>query len=431
MTERSAVERVSEALERAHASQPTLNTFTDIDDERALARAETIDRRIEAGDDPGPLAGTPIALKDLIDHESRVTTAGSAFYRKKPRESAPCVVALESAGAVIIGRTGLHEFAFGFSSENPHWGPVRNPWDTASSTGGSSGGSAAAVSAGVVPIAIGTDTGGSVRVPSALCGIYGLKVTYGRIPLDGVFPLVGSIDTVGPLADSIESLDLSYRAMSADRTPEPQPRRLRLGIPQPWVSDAPTEPQIASSFETLVESLRDLGHQVGTIDMADVVPATPMWHAIAPEAREVHAGFREQGEPYGADIAERLDNADEVTDSEIEESRRWQQMIRTRFADALATIDFLITPAVPVRRKLIGVDEIAGRHYRSVLSYFSALVNHSLLPAIALPLAGTGGPPASLQVIGRRNQEAALLGLGRHLEGQGLVALEIPPDKFT
>jgi aspartyl-tRNA(Asn)/glutamyl-tRNA(Gln) amidotransferase subunit A len=431
MSERSAVERVSEALERAHRSQPSLNAFTSIEDERALDRASEIDRRIEAGENPGPLAGTPIGLKDLIDHEGRVTTAGSAFYRKRPDRSAPCVAALESAGAVIIGRTGLHEWAFGFSSENPHWGAVRNPWDTDSSTGGSSGGSAAAVAAGIVPIAIGTDTGGSVRVPSALCGTYGLKVTYGRIPLDGVFPLVGSIDTVGPLADSIENLGLSYRAMSGDRAPEPETRSLRLGIPQPWVGDAPHDPDIASAFESLAGSLRDLGHQVGSIQMPDVVPAPPMWHAIAPEAREVHAGFRARGEPYGADIAQRLHDAEEVTDEEIEESGRWQKMIRTRFADALETVDLLITPAVPVRKKMIGVDEIAGRHYRSVLSYFSALVNHALLPALALPIAGTGSPPASLQVIGAPNAEADLLGFGRHLEGQELVEFEIPLPKFT
>lgn len=431
MTERSAVERVSEALERAHRSQPSLNAFTSIDDERALARAAEIDRRISTGENPGPLAGTPIGLKDLIDHGDRVTTAGSAFYRKRPDQSAPCVAALESAGAVIIGRTGLHEWAFGFSSENPHWGAVRNPWDTEASTGGSSGGSAAAVAAGIVPIAIGTDTGGSVRVPSALCGTYGLKVTYGRIPLDGVFPLVGSIDTVGPLADSIESLDLSYRAMSGDQTPEPQSRQLRLGIPQPWVGDAPIDTGIASAFESAVEALGDMGHEVSEIEMADVVPAPPMWHAIAPEAREVHAGFRARGEPYGADIAQRLDDADEVTDDEIEESRGWQEMIRTRFADALDTVDFLITPAVPVRKKMIGVDEIAGRHYRSVLSYFSALVNHALHPALAAPITGTGKPPASLQLIGARNAETELLGFGRQLEGQGMIGFEIPSPTFT
>ena len=141
--------------------------------------------------------------------------------------------------AVIIGRTGLHEWAYGFSSENPHFGPVRNPWNTQNSTGGSSGGSGAAVAAAITPISIGTDTGGSVRVPAAMCGTFGLKVTYNRIPLDGVFPLVPSLDTVGPLANSIDNLELAYRAMSADTEPEPELRPLRFGVPQPWYDLSP------------------------------------------------------------------------------------------------------------------------------------------------------------------------------------------------
>ena len=132
----------------------------------------------------------PIGLKDLIDQEGQITTCGSAFYRHQAITSAAAVARLEQAGAVIIGRTGLHEWAYGFSSENPHFGPVRNPWNTQNSTGGSSGGSGAAVAAAITPISIGTDTGGSVRVPAAMCGTFGLKVTYNRIPLDGVFPLV-------------------------------------------------------------------------------------------------------------------------------------------------------------------------------------------------------------------------------------------------
>lgn len=431
MSKQSAVERVSEALKRAHASQDALNAFTSIEDDAALHRAQEIDDRIAAGDDPGPLAGTPIALKDLIDHSGRVTTSGSSFYRAEATSSAPSVVRLENAGAVIIGRTGLHEFAFGFSSENPHWGPVRNPWDPDTSTGGSSGGSAAAVAAGVVPIAIGTDTGGSVRVPAALCGTLGLKVTYGRIALEGVFPLVASIDTVGPLADSVASLDLSYRAMSGDQTPEADARPVRLGIPQPWVGEAPTDDGIGAAFESAIESLRDLGHEVGAIQLPDIVPSTVLWHAIAPEARQVHRKFREAGKTYGADVAERLDDAELVTDEEIATARRWQQMVRTRFADALETVDFLITPTVPVRSKTIGEDEIGGKHYRAVLSYFSALVNHSLHPALALPLADSGEPPASLQVIGGLESEADLISFARGLEGQGVVEFQTSPLKFT
>ena len=156
----SAVSRVQQALDAAHASQASLNAFTFIDDDGALQRAEQIDARIQAGEYAGPLAGVPIGLKDLIDQAGRTTTCGSAFYRYEAETTAPAIKRLEEAGAVIIGRTGLHEWAFGFSSENPHFGPVRNPWDPSTSTGGSSGGSGAAVAAGITPISIGTDTGG-------------------------------------------------------------------------------------------------------------------------------------------------------------------------------------------------------------------------------------------------------------------------------
>ena len=186
LTVRSSIE---EALEAAAAKQPNINAFTEIDADGALARADQLDRQHAEGRELGPLAGVPIVLKDLIDHAGHVTTCGSSFYRHQATSSAEAVERLEAAGGVIIGRSGLHEFAFGFSSENPWFGPVRNPWNADESTGGSSGGSAAAVSAGIVPLAIGTDTGGSVRVPAALCGAWGLKVTHGRIPLNGVFPL--------------------------------------------------------------------------------------------------------------------------------------------------------------------------------------------------------------------------------------------------
>lgn len=419
----TAIERVTAALEAAHAAQGSLNAFTFIDDERALERAAAIDREGHSG----PLAGEPVALKDLIDHEGRVTTCGSAFYRHEATETAPCVNALEAAGAVIIGRTGLHEWAFGFSSENPHWGPVHNPWNLSTSPGGSSGGSAVAVAAGITGIAIGTDTGGSVRVPAALCGTYGLKVTHGRIPLDGVFPLVASIDTVGPLANSLDGIEVSYRAMSGDGEPAPELGPLRIGVPQPWYDNAPMAEEIASPFIDVVRELRTLGHEVNAIEVPDVYPSPQLWNAVAEEAREVHRSFREAGEPYGDDIAQRLSDAERVTDEAIAESRRWQSMIRTRFHDALRTVDLMMTPTVPVRRKIIGEDEIEGRHYRSVLSYFSSVVNHTLHPAIALPLADSGAPPASLQVIGRLNSESALIGFGRVLETAGLVEFSAPP----
>ena len=183
----------------------------------------------------------PVGIKDLIDHEGRVTTAGSAFYRHEADRSSPVVSRLEEAGAVVIGRTGLHEFAFGFSSENPHFGPVRNPWDPDTSPGGSSGGSAAAVAAGITPVAIGTDTGGSVRVPAALCGCFGLKVTHGRIPLDGVFPLADlrrHRRARSPIRSRPRQLVPGHVRRHRRRA---TPGDLRLGVPEPWVGAAPMD----------------------------------------------------------------------------------------------------------------------------------------------------------------------------------------------
>jgi len=213
---RTAVDVVTEALELAARSQADLNAFTLIDHEGAIARASGIDILVSSGRDPGPLAGVPIGLKDLIDQAGLPNTRGGSFPVEPSAHSATVVRRLGTAGAVIIGRTGLHEFAFGFTSENHWFGPVRNPWDLKTSPGGSSGGSGAAVAAGIVPIAIGTDTGGSVRVPAALCGVFGLKVTHGRVSLAGVYPLAPSLDTVGPMAANVADLTAAYLAMAGD-----------------------------------------------------------------------------------------------------------------------------------------------------------------------------------------------------------------------
>jgi aspartyl-tRNA(Asn)/glutamyl-tRNA(Gln) amidotransferase subunit A len=423
----SAVDGVRAALDAAHASQGTLNAFTFLDDERALERARLLNEASERGEPIGPLAGAPVALKDMIDHSGRVTTAGSAFYRHEAVVSASAVDRLETAGAVIIGRTGLHEFAFGFSSENPHFGPVRNPWDMTTSPGGSSGGSAAVVGAGITKIAIGSDTGGSIRVPAALCGCYGLKVTHGRVPLDGVFPLALSVDTLGPLADSIETLDATYRALSGDTTREPEAGELRIGVPQPWFERAPIDESVATTFDTVVESLTAMSHTVIPIEMPDLVPGSGLIDSIAGEITAVHAPYRAAGLPYGEDVARRIDDCASTTPDRIDAGRKWQLMIRDRFAEAFRSLDLLITPACAVTRKEIGNDTIGDQHYRAVLSWFSALVNHTLHPAIALPLAGTGSPPVSLQAIGPLGSETSLLGFGRSLERAGIAGFVAAP----
>lgn len=422
----TATERVESALTTAYFTQDTVNAFISLDDERALERAAEIDARLAADEDVGPLAGVPVALKDLIDHEGRTTTCGSAFYAEVATSTAECVTRLEDAGAIVIGRTNLHEFAFGFNSENEHWGPVRNPWDLDTSAGGSSGGSGASVAAGITPIGIGSDTGGSVRVPAALCGTFGLKVTYGRIPLDGVFPLVPSIDTVGPLADSMDNIALAYRAMSGDDTPEPGRRPLRIGVPEPWYEGAPLAEDIKSSFEAAVAALRTLGHEVHPIQMPDTHPSSHILGALE-EVAEVHRDFRSQGKPYGSAVDARIKSVEQLTEEEVAAAREWQQMLRTRFADAFATVDFLITPGCAARRKMIGEEMIGEKDHRSVLSYFSAIVNHALHPALAVPIANSGAPPASLQIIGKMGSEPGLISLGRWLEDAGISGFSIAP----
>ncbi len=416
-----AVARVEHALRLAHSTQESLNAFIHLDDS-SLDRARRLDDEAASGVPPGALYGVPIGLKDLIDQEGVATTAGSAFYREIAARSATVVDRLEAAGAVIIGRTGLHEWAFGFSSENPHFGPVRNPWDLETSVGGSSGGTAAAVAAAITPLGVGTDTGGSVRVPAALCGCFGLKTTHGAVPLDGVFPLVGSIDTVGPLADSMGNIESGYRVMADDWGPIPDlPGALRLGVPQPLVGDAPMTEELANAFDGALGALRELGHEVIEVQASLLTPPGQIWEAIAEEVTAVHAPFLADGMPYGDDVAIRLSDALEVGPDQARTARLWQSQLRDQTASLFGEVDFLVTPTVPAMRKRIGEDMMEGRHYRTVLSWFTAIVNHTLCPALALPLAVEGDPPPSLQLIGPQGSDLALIAVGRRLENDGLA----------
>ncbi len=412
-----------EATRTAIGSDP-FNAFTHLED-----RPVTAER-------PGPLAGVPVALKDLIDHEGRETTAGSSFYRHRAERSATVVNRLEDAGAVIVGRTGLHEFAFGFSSENPWFGPVLNPWDPATSPGGSSGGSAAAVAAGVVPLAVGTDTGGSIRVPAALCGIAGLKVTHGRVPLTGVFPLAASIDTVGPLARTVEDLRLGFEAMAGYDPGDPwsrmpvtlPPRRAtRIGVPRQWIERAATDDPVRNAFRKTLDRCANDGYEVVDLDAPGLVPAREMDDMFYGEVASVHRQWRTEGRPYGDDVAERIDDALAVTIDRYNATRAWRAALGQATTAAFDEVDVIATPTTGVMRKEIGVDQIVvggvSRPYRTVLSRFTSLVNHMRCPAISLPIQAGGNPPPSIQLIGPPWSERMLLRVGADLERRDYVGL--------
>lgn len=407
----------AEALKRLEEQQSRLNATTLIDHRRQRTGA-------------GPLEGLPVVVKDIIDQEGLPTTCGSGFYRAIPEHDAPVISRLRAAGATVVGRTGLHEWAYGFSSENPWFGPIRNPWDLSLSPGGSSGGSAVAVAAGLVPAALGTDTGGSIRVPAALTGLFGLKPTWGRVPTTGTFPLAPSLDTIGPLARDITTLRLLFKATLGDFSSIEPPVARRIGIPSQWVSGAPAEDGLAYWFGRARTDLVALGFELVEIDDPLLIPWGKIQELAGFEAAAVHHTFRSQGRRYGPEVATRLDAAEKVTGAEYAAAHRWRASLVEAFAAAFGQVDLLVTPAVAARRKVIGEEQIGGQHYRPVLSWFSALVNHAGLPALALPLthdSEPGLPPHSLQIIAPWWQEDALLAVGDRLEREGLVGFRHPP----
>jgi aspartyl-tRNA(Asn)/glutamyl-tRNA(Gln) amidotransferase subunit A len=225
----------------------------------------------------------------------------------------------------------------------------------------------------------------------------------------------------------MEHLDLAYRAMSSDEWLDAEPAQLRIGIPEPWYRDAPMDDEIRVAFEGAVESMRALGHQVQPIEMPDTVPSRQLIDAIGQEVTAAHREYRRRGEPYGSAVLARIEVAESVTPEAAEEARGWQTMIRSRFADAFATVDLLVTPTSPARRKVIGEENIGDKSHRTVTSYFSALVNHALHPALALPIVGSGAPPASLQVIGPLRSEAALIEFGKSLDAAGITGFTPAP----
>ncbi len=445
--ELAAREVVTHHLDRSEELQPQLNAYTLLDRDGALRRAAAVDDRLAAGDDPGPLAGVPVALKDLIDQAGLATTCGSAFYRQVPGRSAPVVERLEAVGAVILGRAGLHEWAFGFSSENHWFGPVRNPWDTATSPGGSSGGSAVAVAAGLAAGAVGTDTGGSVRVPAALCGVVGLKVTHGRVPLSGVFPLAPSLDTVGPLGRSVADVALLYQAMAGYEASDPwsapkpvtPPERshedvagVRAGIPQPWVDGAPATEEVRAAFAEALTRLADAGAEIGEVRSEVFEPAAERDDLANAEVAVVHRRFRlDPANRYGPEVEQRLQSVYEVTLDRYVAAQAWRARLRNALTRIFTEVDVLVTPAVAATRKMIGEPTIAvggeDHPYRPVLSWFSAPVNHMGGPALVLPLAGPGDPPPALQLIGAPWSEHRLLELGHALERIGVAEFRPPP----
>ena len=372
--------------------------------ERATQRLEHV--FITDVDDPP--AGIRLAVKDILDTAGIRTTYGSlVFEHHVPDTSAEAVVRLEDAGYADVGKTNLHEFAFGMTSENPHYGTVPNPVAPGRIAGGSSGGSAAALAAGMADAGLGSDTAGSIRAPSACCGIVGFKPTFNLVPTAGCFPLAPTFDHVGPMARTVADCTRMMTALVPDLDPVPDiaPGDVRVGVT--WLGEA--DPLVRARVEEVAVTFpnrRELN-----------LPAMPpgVQHVRMRETAEIHVKlFSDYRDRYGHDVAEKLDRCLEVTDREYEAGLETRERYRERFAELMRDVDVLLTPTLPMVAPPIGIGDLA---LRDRLTRFTYPFNAIGAPALALPCGiAEADLPASVQIAARPGMDALVLGVGALLD---------------
>ena len=434
----STVELLNAILERINRLNPELNAFITIAAERALADAQRAQREIARGKNRGPLHGIPLLIKDNIETQGIRTTAGSKILAHFiPERDADVVSALRDAGAVIVGKTNLHEFAYGITNENPHYGAARNPWDTTRVSGGSSGGSAAALASGLGFGSVGTDTGGSIRIPSALCGIVGLKPTFGRVSTRGVIPLSVSLDHVGPLARSVDDVSLLLAAISSKEHPFSAPsasnragksrrRCITLGWPRNFFFDR-VDDEVLQAIEVAVKLFEKRGAQVKQISLSHIADSADAGTQIAlAEALNFHqsAGFYPaRAAEYGTDVRARLEQGANIRAADYLHALDSRARIAAEFDAALAEVDAIVAPSAPIAAPHIGetVVRIRGEEetVRSALVRVSRPANFTGHPAISLPCGFTSeGMPIGLQLIASHWNESNLLEIANHYESE-------------
>ena len=400
------------------------NAFITVMRDRALADAERAGREIAAGRYIGPLHGIPISVKDLIDVEGTPTTSGSALPARQPSIDADVVRRLRDAGVIVIGKTNLHEFAFGTTSDETAFGPVRHPKDAARSAGGSSGGSAAALAKGMCFGSVGTDTGGSVRIPAAACGIVGLKPTLGEISTAGVVPLSHTFDHVGPMARNVGDAGLLFQAMkgSSVQGVAPAGGRLVFGIPRRFFFDR-LDPGARSSVEHAIVKIREAGYLVTEVDVqkAEWTPHVYL-HIVLPEASCYHAPWlADHADAYSPGVRLRLEMGRYLLAEDYVRAMRLREALSRLVARALERCDALILPTLPIPAPRLGATtvDVDGTQVpvRAAMLSLTQLFNITGHPAISLP-AGNGpeGLPRGIQIVGHRGRTERLLDIAAAVE---------------
>ena len=436
---------VAAALDRIAKRDPTLNCFTTLLGDRALAEAERIDRVIAGGGDAGPLAGVPFAVKNLFDVAGVTTLAGSRIYRDNPPagRDATAVAALRRAGAVLVGCANMDEFAFGFTTENTHYGPTRNPHDPTRIAGGSSGGSAAAVAAGLVALSLGSDTNGSIRVPAALCGVFGLKPTYGRVSRAGVVLFAGSLDHVGPFARSVRDLAVAFDAMQgpdpldpvcAERPAEPCAATLERGIAGLRIGIAGDhfgELADPDALQALERAARALGASRRVVFPEANRARSAAMLITSSEGAQAHLdNLRRRAADFDPRTRDRFRAGALIPASHYLHAQRFRAWFKARVREIFREVDVVLTPATPFPAPKIGAPattrvadvEVPMRGHLGVFTQPWSFIG---LPALSAPIADPGALPLGVQLVAAPFMEESLFRVAARLEQDGVVAAPV------
>ncbi len=442
-----AADHVAAAFERIKARNPRLNAFVDLTEARALAEARAVDASVAAGRDPGPLAGVPFAVKNLFDVRGLPTLAGSKINRELPpaASDSPLIERLNGAGAVLMGTLNMDEYAYGFTTENTRYGPTRNPYDPQRVAGGSSGGSAAAVAGGLVPLTLGSDTNGSIRVPASLCGIFGLKPTYGRLTRAKTFPFVASFDHLGPFCRSTADLAASYDVMQGpdpqdpvcrDAPAEPVSTKLFLGIDGLRIARAVG--YFESNAETaVVEIVRKACETLGVSRTAEIPEAgrarAAAFVITASEGSQLHlANLRKRADDFEPLIRDRLLANTMIPAGWYVQAQRLRRWYYARVMELFKDVDVILAPATPCTAIRIGQEsmtingvEMPSRPNMGLLTQPISFIG---LPVAAVPVGMLEAMPVGMQVICAPWREDLCLRVCAVLEKMG-VAKFTPPKE--
>jgi 1-carboxybiuret hydrolase len=440
ITARAVVEA---AVQRIASRNGTLNAFTDITADRARARAIEIDAERAAGRKPGPLAGVPFAVKNLFDVEGLATRAGSAINRDRPpaARDAVLVTRLERAGAILVGALNMGEYAYDFTGENRHDGPSRNPHDTTRMSGGSSGGTAAAVAGGLVPLALGSDTNGSIRVPASLCGLFGLKPTFGRLPRTGTFPFVSSLDHLGPLARTVGDLARSYDAMQGHDAEDPFCAQ-RLGDPVSATLDSGiADLRIAAAggyflqgmmpeAERALRQVREALRVTDEVELPEAARARAAAYVITTaEGGALHLDrLRARPADFDPDVRDRLIAGAMVPAAMVIQAQKFRRWYQRAVLQLFERVDAIIAPATPCAAPEIGQKTFvlngAEVPVRANLGVFTQPISFIGLPVVAVPVEGP--MPVGVQIIAPPWREDIALRIARYLEAGGAAVAQRP-----